>query len=198
MFRLREAQCPTYGLQEENAFAPSAVFAASVVTAVCAAKIAANFSANLRAKLFDKGAVLFHGGDRKVFYRKPDNTLYKRRDSSSDIHRYGIADADKSPDYGGMGNLQNLRQKSWQWMASTAVAVIVLLVIVGICIAIASPKFKLLQKLTDDLNRLTRENISGIRVVRAYNAEKYQEDKFERTNEKVTKLTFSQTALWPS
>ena len=77
--------------------------------------------------------------------------------------------------------------KSWQWTFSTGVAVAVLLIIVGLCVSIALPKFKKLQELTDDINRVTRENITGINVVRAYNAEKYQESKFETANNNLTK-----------
>ncbi len=160
--------------------------AASVVTAVCAAKIAANFSANLRAKLFDK----VQSFSMEEIGKFSTASLITR--STNDVTQVqtfivmGLQMLIKAPIMA-VWAICKIYGKSWQWMASTAVAVIVLLVIVGICIAIASPKFKLLQKLTDDLNRVTRENISGIRVVRAYNAEKYQEDKFERTNEKVTK-----------
>ncbi|MCB5595140.1 ABC transporter ATP-binding protein, partial [[Ruminococcus] gnavus] len=70
--------------------------------------------------------------------------------------------------------------------ASTGVAVIVLLVIVGSCMIFALPKLKKLQQLTDDLNRVTRENLTGISVVRAYNAENYQENKFENANQELT------------
>lgn len=54
-------------------------------------------------------------------------------------------------------------------------------------VVLALPKFKIIQQLTDNLNRVTRENLTGIRVVRAYNAEKFQEDKFEKANEELTK-----------
>lgn len=77
--------------------------------------------------------------------------------------------------------------KSWQWTAATGVAVAVLLVLVFTMIFIAFPKFKIIQKLTDNLNAVTRENLSGIRVVRAYNAEKYQEAKFDAANTKLTR-----------
>ncbi len=70
---------------------------------------------------------------------------------------------------------------------ATAVAVIVLVVCIIAVMAAVMPKFKLMQKLTDRLNGVTRENLTGIRVVRAYNAEKYQENKFERANDAFTK-----------
>ena len=72
--------------------------------------------------------------------------------------------------------------KSWQWTATTGIAVVVLLVIVLCIISLATPKFKKMQVLTDDLNRVTRENLTGLSVVRAYNAESYQEKKFENAN----------------
>lgn len=80
-----------------------------------------------------------------------------------------------------------IADKQWQWTFSVAVAVVILLVVVGICISLTMPKFKMMQKLTDDLNRVTRENLTGLRVVRAYNAEGYQEAKFEGANDALTR-----------
>ena len=75
--------------------------------------------------------------------------------------------------------------KSWQWTATTGIAVIILLCIVGTCVMVAMPKFRKLQILTDNINRVTRENLTGLRVVRAYNAEDYQETKFEKANDEL-------------
>lgn len=77
--------------------------------------------------------------------------------------------------------------KNWQWTAVTGGAVLILTVMLGTVIALVLPKFKNMQKLTDNLNRVARENLTGMRVVRAYNAEKYQERKFEKANEELTK-----------
>ena len=77
--------------------------------------------------------------------------------------------------------------KSWQWTAITGGAVAILTVMLGTVIALVLPKFKNMQKLTDNLNRVARENLTGIRVVRAYNAEGYQEKKFESANEELTR-----------
>ena len=79
--------------------------------------------------------------------------------------------------------------KSLWWTLATAGAVLVLIIILSIVIIFALPKFKIMQKLTDNLNRVTRENLTGVRVVRAYNAENYQEEKFELANQKLTKTT---------
>lgn len=77
--------------------------------------------------------------------------------------------------------------KNWQWSLATGVAVVFMLSVIGTLMLIVLPRFKLVQKLIDNINGLTRENLTGIRVVRAFNAEKYQEDKFEEGNEKLTK-----------
>lgn len=77
--------------------------------------------------------------------------------------------------------------KSWQWTTITGGAVATLTVMLGTVIALVLPKFKNMQKLTDNLNRVARENLTGIRVVRAYNAEGYQEKKFEGANEELTR-----------
>ncbi|MBS1348145.1 MAG: ABC transporter ATP-binding protein [Firmicutes bacterium] len=77
--------------------------------------------------------------------------------------------------------------KGWEWTAATGCAVVVLMVMLTVIILFAMPKFKIIQRLTDNLNRVTRENLTGIRVVRAYNAEGYQEDKFAKANDDLTK-----------
>ena len=76
--------------------------------------------------------------------------------------------------------------KSWQWTAATGVAVALLMLLILILMIFVMPKFRRIQALTDNLNRVTRENLTGIRVVRAYNAEAYQEEKFERANGELT------------
>ncbi|MEY9978967.1 ABC transporter ATP-binding protein [Lysinibacillus sp. RC79] len=76
--------------------------------------------------------------------------------------------------------------KSWDWSVATGVAVIVLLIMIGNLIIFVLPKFKVVQKMTDNLNRVTRESLTGIRVVHAYNAQQYQEEKFEKVNKNLT------------
>ena len=76
--------------------------------------------------------------------------------------------------------------KSLEWSLATAVAVVILLITIGILMIVVIPKFKVVQALIDRINTVTRENLTGIRVVRAFNAEGYQEDKFEEVNTKLT------------
>lgn len=77
--------------------------------------------------------------------------------------------------------------KGWEWTTVTGGAVVVLILMIGTIVAFTIPKFNIIQKLTDNLNRVTRENLTGIRVVRAYHAEDYQEKKFEAANTELTK-----------
>lgn len=81
--------------------------------------------------------------------------------------------------------------KGWQWSVATAGAVVALLIIMLVVFFFAVPKFKRIQTLTDNLNRVTRENLTGIRVVRASNAEEYQNEKFEDCNRALTKNNLS-------
>ncbi len=82
--------------------------------------------------------------------------------------------------------INKILNKNFTWSMATLTAVIILLIVVSILTIIVVPKFKLIQKLTDKLNNSTRENLIGIRVIRAFNAEKYQENKFEDINSKLT------------
>ena len=92
--------------------------------------------------------------------------------------------------------ITKILNKSWQWSAITAVAVAILLTTVGILIALVLPRFKVVQKLIDKVNGIIRENLTGIRVIRAFNAEDYQQGKFEEVNGKLTSLQlFNQKAF---
>ncbi len=77
--------------------------------------------------------------------------------------------------------------KNWQWSVATAVAVSLLLLSVTIISILCVPKFKKLQKQTDEINNITRENLNGLRVIKAFNAEEYVENKFDKTNKNLTK-----------
>ena len=160
--------------------------AATVVVAIISSRIASDFSAVLRAKLFNK----VQGFSMEEIGRFSTASLITR--STNDVTQVqmfvtmGFQVLVKAPILA-IWAVCKISAKSWQWTFSTGVAVAVLLIIVGLCVSIALPKFKKLQELTDDINRVTRENITGINVVRAYNAEKYQESKFETANNNLTK-----------
>ena len=86
--------------------------------------------------------------------------------------------------------------KSWQWSLVTTIAVLILLSIITTLIIVVMPKFKVVQKLIDKINNITRENLNGLRVIHAFNAEKYQEDKFAEVNDRLTnQQLFNQKAF---
>ena len=92
--------------------------------------------------------------------------------------------------------ITKILNKSIEWSTITAIAVVILLFVIGCLIIIVMPKFKIVQKLIDKLNNGTRENLTGIRIVRAFNAEEYQEEKFSEVNNKLTnQQLFNQKAF---
>ena len=152
--------------------------------AVCAAKISANFSANLRGQVFDR----VQSFSMEEIGRFSTSSLITR--STNDITQVqmvlvlGLEVFLKAP-VTAVWAICKIAGKSWQWTATTGIAVIILLCIVGTCVMVAMPKFRKLQILTDNINRVTRENLTGLRVVRAYNAKDYQETKFEKANDEL-------------
>lgn len=159
--------------------------AASAATAIFASKISANFSANLRGMLFDK----VQSFSMEEIGHFSTASLITR--STNDITQVqmlivmGLQVMIKAPIMA-VWAICKIAGKQAEWTISTAVAVVILLIVVGICVMLALPKFKKIQRITDDLNRITRENLSGLKVVRAYNAEEYQENKFEGANTELT------------
>ena len=75
--------------------------------------------------------------------------------------------------------------KNYSWTIATGIGVLILLCVIIVVMIVVFPRFKLVQKLTDNLNRITRENLTGIRVIRAFNAEDYQQSKFESANDEL-------------
>lgn len=157
----------------------------TVLVAVCASRIASNFSAIVRGKLFDK----VQSFSMEEIGRFSTASLITR--STNDVTQVqmlivmGLSIMLRAPIMAVMAILK-IVDKSWQWTLSTGVAVVVLLIVVIICVSLCMPKFKCLQSLTDDINQVTRENLTGLNVVRAYNAEAYQEEKFEKVNKDLT------------
>lgn len=159
--------------------------AMSVIVGFFAAKIAAGFSKRLRSMLFKKVSD-FSMEEINGF---STSSLITR--STNDVTQVqmliamGLQVMIKGPILA-VWAVCKILGKSWQWTAVTGGAVLVLFIIIGIALIFAFPKFKVIQTYTDNLNRVTRENLMGIRVVRAYNAEGYQQKKFEKANEDLT------------
>ncbi|MEG1541464.1 MAG: ABC transporter ATP-binding protein [Oscillospiraceae bacterium] len=155
--------------------------ATSIIVGYLAARIAAGFSKRLRSSVFQK-VQSFSLGEINRFSTP---SLITR--STNDITQVqmliamGLQVMIKAPIMA-VWAIAKISGQGWQWTTATAVAVIFLLVVVTTISIFVIPRFKRIQSLTDGLNRLTRENLTGLRVIRAYNAENYQQGKFDDVN----------------
>ena len=165
--------------------------AAAVITAIFSARIGSDLGFALRGSLFKK----VQSFSMEEIGRFSTASLITR--STNDIQQVlmfivmGLQMLIKAP-VTAIWAICKIADQEWQWSLATAIGVVIVLAVVGICITLVLPKVRRMQKLTDDLNRVTRENLNGLRVVRAYNAEEYQENKFEKANEELTKTQLFQ------
>lgn len=153
----------------------------SVLVAVLVANVSTNFGANLREFLFDKVLSLsmedISGFSKASLITRSTNDI-------TQIQQFlvmGLQMIIRSPIMA-FWAIMRISNKEWSWTLATIVAGIAMISIIAISMAIAIPKFKVRQQLTDRLNLVTRENLTGIDVIRAYNAEDYQTQKFEEAN----------------
>ncbi|MCC3868286.1 ABC transporter ATP-binding protein [Terrisporobacter mayombei] len=159
---------------------------AAFIVGYFAAKIASNLSWKLRSSVYDK----IEGFSMAEINKFSTASLITR--STNDITQIqnivamGLQLIIKAP-ITAVWAVCKILGKGWQWSAATGGAILVLVLIILVIMVFALPRFKKIQKLTDRLNLVTRENLTGIRVVRAYNAENYQNSKFENVNEEITK-----------
>ena len=157
----------------------------AVIVGYLVSGISATFSKNIRKKLFDKVE------DLAMSEIKEFSTSSLITRTTNDITQIqmlvamGLQLSIKAPIIA-IWAITKILNKSWQWSALTGVGVVILLSVIATLMVIVIPKFKIVQKLIDKVNGVTRENLTGIRVVRAFNAEQYQEDKFEKVNTKLT------------
>ena len=167
----------------------------AVIVGYLIAILSAGFSKELRGKLFRKVESMSMS-EVKGF---STNSLITR--TTNDITQvemfvgFGLQLLIKAP-VTAIWAITKILNKSWKWSVVTGVAVMILLIIIGTLTIVVLPKFKIVQKLTDKLNEVTRENLTGIRVVRAFNAENYQEKKFKKVNDDLTNLQlFTQKSM---
>ncbi|MEE3342523.1 MAG: ABC transporter ATP-binding protein [Bacilli bacterium] len=157
--------------------------------------LSASFSRKVRKRLFDKTLDLSMEEVKKF---KTSSLITRTTNDITHVEiliGMGLQLMIKSP-ITALWAIFKIHNKSWQWSAVTASAVVILLSVVICLIIIVIPKFKIVQKLTDKINDVTRENLTGIRVVRAFNAEKYQENKFDDVNDRLTRQQlFNQRAF---
>ena len=158
----------------------------AVVVGFFSARIASDFSFDIREKLFEKVSA-FGSGEIKKF-----STAGLITRTTNDITQIqmvvamGLQVMIKAPIMA-VWAICKIVGKSWQLSVVTASAVVLLVTTIIVLLVVLLPKFKVVQKQIDDLNRVTRENLTGLRVIRAFNAEEYQEEKFEKTSEALMK-----------
>ena len=167
----------------------------AVLVGYISSNVSASFSKTIRKKLFDKVENL---GIAEVKNFSTSSLITRTTNDITQIQMFismGLQLLIKAP-VTAIWAVTKILNKNITWSAVTAVAAIVLLVTILTLMLIVMPRFKKVQKLTDKLNGVTRENLTGIRVVRAFNAEKYQEDKFAQVNDELTNTQlFNQKAF---
>lgn len=158
----------------------------SIVVCFLASNIASSFATVIRSKIFEKTGK-FSIAEMKKF---STSSLITR--TTNDVTQVdmviglGLQMLVKAPIMAVWAILKILN-KGLEWSILTGVCVVILLVTVSIILIIVLPRFERVQKLIDRINGVTRENLTGIRVIRAFNAEKFQTDRFGEVNESLTK-----------
>ena len=158
----------------------------TVLVIVITGYLAASYSYTVRAKLYD-AVESFSMGEINRF-----STASLITRSTNDITQvqtiisFGLLVIIRAPLMAVLA-ITKIADKSAEWTFSAGVAVLLVIIVLVVCYVFAHPRFRKIQTLTDNINRITRENLTGLRVIRAYNAEDYQKKKFEAANEEITK-----------
>lgn len=158
---------------------------AAIAIGFFAARIGASFSKEVRSKLFNRVSAF----SLEEINQFSTSSLITR--STNDITQVqvfitiGMQMLVKAPIMA-VWALFKIYGKGHEWTLATGIAVVIIISVIAIIMSFAIPKFKMMQTLTDNVNRVARENLTGLAVVRAYNAEDFQEEKFEEANEALT------------
>ncbi len=158
----------------------------AVITGFCASFIGTSFEKNLRSKIFRKVESF---GMEEIKDFSTSSLITRSTNDVTQVKMFivlAIQMLIKAPIMATVA-ISKIANKGLEFSIITAIGVGVVLTMIILLVILVLPKFKIVQSLTDDINRITRENLTGIRVVRAYNAEEYQQGKFERTNDTLTK-----------
>jgi len=157
----------------------------AIIVGYFAAKIGASFSQRLRSLLFNK----VESFSMEQMNRFSTSSLITR--STNDVTQVqmlivmALQLVIKGPIMA-IWAITKIAGEGFEWSMVTGIVILILLLIVTFLMIFVSPEFRKMQSLTDNITRVTRENLTGLRVVRAYNAESYQENKFESANEELT------------
>ena len=161
-------------------------FLVSVIIGYFSSFVGTSFEMNLRSKIFRKVQGF---GMEEIKKFSTSSLITRNTNDVTQVKNFVVMGTQmlaRAPIMASMAIFKILG-KEWQFSLATAVGVLIIFIMVTIIVIFAIPKFKLFQKLTDSLNRITRENLTGIKVVRAFNAEGYQQNKFHNANNDLTK-----------
>jgi len=159
--------------------------AASIVTGYFAAKVAASLAQKLRSRMFRKVMGFYN---EELGYFSTASLITRSTNDITQVQMLvamGLQIITKTPIMMVWGITKIIRRQ-WQWSLTVAAAVLVISFVILLVAILVLPRFQIIQTLTDDLNRVARENLTGIRVIRAYNAEKFQQGKFDQVNTSLT------------
>ena len=159
----------------------------NIVTGFFAARVASGFSATLRKKIFEK---VENMGTQEVKKFSTSSLITRTTNDVMQVEMLigmGLHGMVKAPVMA-VSAIFKILNKGFEWSILTACCVSVLMSVVATLMIIVLPRFEKVQKLIDRINSVTRENLSGIRVIRAFNAEKYQTDKFKEVNDDLTSM----------
>lgn len=162
-------------------------FASAVVTGFLASRVAASFTTRLREDIFNQ--VMDYSQTEIKQFSIP-SLLTRTTNDMTQIQMFftmGLQVVTKGP-IQAVWAITKIANKSGYWLLATVVSVIVVVIMLATLLILAFPKQQVIQTLTDKLNGLTREMLTGLRVVRAYNADAYEEDKFSQANTELTDL----------
>ena len=159
--------------------------ACAIVTGYIAARVGASFSQRLRSLEFNKVESF---GPAEMSRFSTASLITRSTNDITQIQMFitmGLMMIVKSPIMA-VWAICKIAGKGFEWTVATGIAVVVLMAAICVIMFFVMPKFKAMQRLTDNINLVARENLTGLRVVRAYNAEDYQEAKFTKANKELT------------
>ena len=157
----------------------------AIIVGFLASKVSASFSKDLRSRIFSK----VESFSMKEINEFSTASLITR--STNDITQIqmvivmGLQILIKAPIMA-VWAITKIYNKGFEWTMATAVTVLILIIFVAILMVLVMPKFRIMQTLTDNINRILRENLTGLAVIRAYNSEEFREGNFEEANVELT------------
>ena len=159
----------------------------AVIVGFVMSRLAASFSENLRLELFTK---IDSFSPKEINEFSTESLITRTTNDVMQVQFYITMGAQlliKAPILA-VWAIIKIAGKGFEWTLATGITLLLLLIVITIVMLVVVPKFKVIQEKMDDLTKVTRENLTGVRVVRAYNAEKYQEQKFVKANKTLTDI----------